>query len=75
MSLSILQNNFAGPASLGYSQIGVLSKMSEAEVLNSVMRGHDSMMVILNSRRRALQIIYSLWHSKDLKVRELLLIK
>lgn len=42
--------------------------MSEAEVLNSMMRSHDSMMAVLKNRHRSLQIIYSLWHNKDLKV-------
>ena len=42
--------------------------MSEAEVLSSIMRGHDSMMTVMNGRHRSLQIIYSLWHNKDLKV-------
>lgn len=64
----ILQHSYTGSASLGYSQIGVLTEMSEAEVLNSMMRSHDSMMAVLKSRHRSLQIIYSLWHSKDLKV-------
>lgn len=48
--------------------MGVLTEMSEAEVLNSMMRSHDSMMAVLKSRHRSLQIIYSLWHNKDLKV-------
>ncbi|XP_066593798.1 katanin p80 WD40 repeat-containing subunit B1 isoform X2 [Prorops nasuta] len=52
---------------LGYSQIGVLSEMSEAEVLNSMMRSHEPMMAVLTSRHRSLQIVYSLWHSKDMK--------
>ncbi|XP_026271701.1 katanin p80 WD40 repeat-containing subunit B1 isoform X5 [Frankliniella occidentalis] len=42
--------------------------MSEAEVLSSIMRGHESMMTVMNGRHRSLQIIYSLWHNKDLKV-------
>ena len=50
--------------------MGVLGEMSEAEVINSMMRGHDSMMAVLTSRQRSLQIIYSLWHNKDLKVRD-----
>ena len=41
--------------------------MSEAEVLSSIMRGHDSMMTVMSGRHRSLQIIYSLWHNKDLK--------
>lgn len=41
--------------------------MSESEVISSVTRGHDSMMAVLKTRERNLQIIYSLWHHKDLK--------
>lgn len=48
--------------------MGVLAEMSEAEVLNSMMRGHEPMMAVLTSRHRSLQIVYSLWHNKDLKV-------
>jgi len=50
----------------GYQQ--TFPDMSEAEVLSSIVRGHDSMMAVLTSRQRSLQIIYSLWHNKDLKV-------
>ncbi|XP_043285326.1 katanin p80 WD40 repeat-containing subunit B1 isoform X2 [Venturia canescens] len=53
--------------SSGYAQMGVFGDMSEAEVINSMMRGHESMMAVLTSRQRSLQIIYSLWHNKDLK--------
>ncbi|XP_069695123.1 katanin p80 WD40 repeat-containing subunit B1 isoform X2 [Periplaneta americana] len=49
----------------GYQQ--TFPNMSEAEVLSSMMRGHESMMTVLSSRQRSLQIIYSLWHNKDLK--------
>lgn len=50
---------------LQYSQ--TVPDMSEAEVLSSIMRGHDSLMAILESRTRNLQIVYSLWQNKDLK--------
>uniref|UniRef100_A0A0C9QVJ2 Katanin p80 WD40 repeat-containing subunit B1 n=1 Tax=Fopius arisanus TaxID=64838 RepID=A0A0C9QVJ2_9HYME len=60
-----LPNRYGGSARLGCSQ--GLPEMSEAEVINSIMRGHDSMMTVLNNRHRSLQIIYSLWHSKDVK--------
>ncbi|XP_014479533.1 PREDICTED: katanin p80 WD40 repeat-containing subunit B1 isoform X3 [Dinoponera quadriceps] len=56
-----------GSTALGYPQMGVLTEMSEAEVLNSMMRSHESMMAVVKSRHRSLQIIYSLWHNKDLK--------
>lgn len=64
---TFLPNHYASSAGLGYSQMGVLNEMSEAEVLNSMMRGHESMMAVLTNRHRSLQIIYSLWHNKDLK--------
>ncbi|XP_072762779.1 katanin p80 WD40 repeat-containing subunit B1 isoform X1 [Anoplolepis gracilipes] len=64
---NFLPHSYTGSTSLGYSQMGVLTEMSEAEVLNSMMRSHDSMMAVLKSRHRSLQIIYSLWHNKDLK--------
>lgn len=52
-------------STFGYQQ--TFPDMSEAEVLSSIMRGHESMMAVLTSRQRSLQIIYSLWHNKDLK--------
>ncbi|EFN71960.1 Katanin p80 WD40-containing subunit B1 [Camponotus floridanus] len=64
---NFLPHSYTGSTSLGYSQIGVLTEMSEAEVLNSMMRSHDSMMAVLKNRHRSLQIIYSFWHNKDLK--------
>ncbi|KAL2745384.1 katanin p80 WD40 repeat-containing subunit B1 isoform X1 [Vespula maculifrons] len=61
------KSSYAGSTGLAYSQMGVLAEMSEAEVLNSMMRGHEPMMAVLTSRHRSLQIVYSLWHNKDLK--------
>ncbi|XP_017878583.1 katanin p80 WD40 repeat-containing subunit B1-like isoform X1 [Ceratina calcarata] len=64
---TFLPGHFASSTGLSYSPMRVLSEMSEAEVLNSIMGGHESMMAVLTSRHRSLQIIYSLWHNKDLK--------
>ncbi|KZC06937.1 PREDICTED: katanin p80 WD40 repeat-containing subunit B1 [Dufourea novaeangliae] len=64
---TFLPNHFAGSTAFGYPQMGVLNEMSEAEVLNSMMRGHESMMAVLTNRHRSLQIIYSLMQHKDLK--------
>ncbi|XP_011330395.1 katanin p80 WD40 repeat-containing subunit B1 isoform X2 [Ooceraea biroi] len=64
---NFLPHSYTGSTTLGYPQMSVLTEMSEAEVLNSMMRSHDSMMAVLKSRHRSLQIIYSLWHNKDLK--------
>lgn len=44
-----------------------MSNMSEAEVLGSIMRGHDPMMTVLRSRTRSLQVFYSIWQSKGSK--------
>lgn len=68
LDLELLQNNCTGSSTLGFTQMGVLSEMSEAEVLSSIMGGHESMMAVLTSRHRSLQIIYSCWHNKDHKV-------
>ena len=62
--LSFIQKSYS--KTFGYQQ--TFPDMSEAEVLSSIVRGHDSMMAVLTSRQRSLQIIYSLWHNKDLKV-------
>ncbi|XP_016840722.1 katanin p80 WD40 repeat-containing subunit B1 isoform X2 [Nasonia vitripennis] len=64
---SFLPKNYSGQTSLEYGQMGVFAEMSEAEVLNTMMRGHESMMAVLTSRQRSLQIIYSLWQNKDMK--------
>ncbi|XP_014217940.1 katanin p80 WD40 repeat-containing subunit B1-like [Copidosoma floridanum] len=64
---SFLPKNYSGQTSLEYAQMGVFAEMSEAEVLNTMMRGHDSMMAVLTSRHRSLQIIFSLSQSKDMK--------
>ncbi|EGI69498.1 PREDICTED: katanin p80 WD40 repeat-containing subunit B1 isoform X1 [Acromyrmex echinatior] len=63
---NFLPHSYTSPAALDYPQ-SVLTEMSETEVLNSMMRSHDSMMAVLKSRHRSLQIIYSLWQNKDLK--------
>lgn len=43
------------------------NEMSEQEVLNSIMRGHSSMMSVLTARARGLQVTHKLWQTKDLK--------
>jgi len=50
---------------LSYSQS--VPDMSEAEVLSSLNRGYESIMAILVTRNRNLQIVHSLWRNKDLK--------
>nr|XP_023023531.1 katanin p80 WD40 repeat-containing subunit B1 [Leptinotarsa decemlineata] len=50
---------------MGFQQ--QLPSMSEAEVLGVVMRGHDPMMGILNTRQRSLKLILAQYRSKDMK--------
>ncbi|XP_071450039.1 katanin p80 WD40 repeat-containing subunit B1 isoform X2 [Hetaerina americana] len=42
-------------------------ELSETEVFSSLMRGFEPMMTVLGARQRALQIIFSIWNSKDMK--------
>ena len=60
---------------MDYAHIGVYAEMSEIEVIDNMMRGHESMMAVLSSRHRSLQIINSLWHNKDMKVNNFINIK
>lgn len=41
--------------------------MSEQEVLNMIMSGHEKMMTVLRTRERNLDMIYEIWKNKDLK--------
>ena len=44
------------------------SDMSEAEAVSSIMKGHSSMMAVMSSRRRNLQIVRAMWTSDSIKV-------
>ncbi|KAG5876724.1 hypothetical protein JTB14_015513 [Gonioctena quinquepunctata] len=44
-----------------------LPDMSEAEVLGIVMRGHEPMMGILNTRQRSMKLVLAQYRSKDMK--------
>lgn len=66
--------NKLGGMSLGGTGTGTTSltgiagnEMSEQEVINSIMGGHSTMMSIISSRARGLQIVHKLWQTKDLK--------
>lgn len=68
------QNKLSGLGLTGYCSssgnnvTGIAgNEMSEQEVLNSIMRGHSSMMSVISARSRGLQIIHKLWMSKDLR--------
>lgn len=50
---------------LGYQQ--QMPNMSDAEVLNVVLVGHEPMLGILKARQRSLQIILAQYRNKDLK--------
>ena len=43
---------------------------SEADVSNSILKGHDSMMAALTNRGRQIEIIQKLWQNKDAKTGE-----
>lgn len=52
----------------GNGQTGIAgNEMSEQEVLSSIMRGHTSMMSVISSRTRGLQVTHKLWQTKDLR--------
>ncbi|CAG9860367.1 unnamed protein product [Phyllotreta striolata] len=57
-----LPKNYGMP---GFQQ--QLPDMSEAEVLGVIMRGHEPMMDILNTRKRSLQLVLNHYRSKDMK--------
>lgn len=42
-------------------------EMSEAEAISSIIKQHESMIHVLTSRHRNVQIIHTLWANKDLK--------
>lgn len=41
--------------------------MSEAEVLGALMRGHESMKTLLDTRLRSLKIVHAEYRNKDVK--------
>ncbi|XP_050501448.1 katanin p80 WD40 repeat-containing subunit B1 isoform X2 [Diabrotica virgifera virgifera] len=57
-----LPKNYTSP---GFQQ--QLPDMSEAEVLGVIMRGHDPIMDILNTRKRSLRLVLTQYRSKDMK--------
>ncbi|GAB6032812.1 Katanin p80 WD40 repeat-containing subunit B1, variant 2 [Chamberlinius hualienensis] len=57
---------FSDPMKLNCQQ---QPEMSEAEAISSIIKGHDSMIAVMNNRLRNVQIIYTLWTNKDLKAR------
>lgn len=63
-----MQKNYVGQSSFDYAQMGVYADMSETEALENIMRGHNSMMAVLNSRHRSLLFIKNVWQNKDKKV-------
>ncbi|CAH1104194.1 unnamed protein product [Psylliodes chrysocephalus] len=57
-----LPKNYNSP---GFQQ--QLPDMSEAEVLGVIMRGHDPIRDILNTRQRSLKLVLNQYRSKDMK--------
>ena len=44
------------------------SNMSESDALSSIMKGHDSMTAVFNSRGKNLQIVRALYTGANIKV-------
>ena len=44
--------------------------MSEADAVSSIMKGHDSMAAVMNSRGKNLQIVRALYTGGNMKVRD-----
>jgi hypothetical protein len=43
--------------------------MSESEAVSSIMKGHDSMNAVLNSRGKNLQIVRAMYNGGTMKVK------
>ena len=43
------------------------AEVSEGDVTSSLLKGHESMMAVLASRGRNLEITHKLWQNKDAK--------
>ena len=51
----------------GFKSFGAPNDLSDAEVSNSILKGHESMMAALTNRGRQIEIIQKLWQNKDAK--------
>ena len=50
-----------------YKGYGQANELSESEVTSSILKGHESMMAVLATRGRNLEITHKLWQNKDAK--------
>lgn len=50
------------------------TELSEQEVTSSILKGHESMMAVLTTRGRNIEIIHKLWQNKDAKAGKKILI-
>ncbi|KAG8233220.1 hypothetical protein J437_LFUL013274 [Ladona fulva] len=66
LPMSYKQNRF-GVGKGGHGLGSPYPELSETEVFSSLLRGYEPMMAVLGARHRALQIIYSIWNTKDMK--------
>ena len=46
--------------------------MSEAEAMSAILKGHDSMVAVMSSRQKNLQIVRALWTGGNTKVSNML---
>jgi len=51
----------------GFKSFGAPNDLNEAEVSNSILKGHESMMAALTNRGRQIEITQKLWQNKDAK--------
>lgn len=63
---SLFNHIFPQKSKSGYAP--ARGELSEQEALSVIMRGHESMMAVLATRQRSLQVFHSMWMSKNLKV-------
>ena len=50
-----------------FKSFGAPNDLNEAEVSNSILKGHESMMAALTNRGRQIEITQKLWQNKDAK--------
>ncbi len=50
-----------------YKDYGSPSDLSESEVTSTILKGHESMMAVLATRGRSVEIVHKLWQNKDAK--------
>ncbi len=71
LSCIFISNGFYNPQKKIVPEISdttIPSDISESEVLTSILRGHDSMVAVMTSRSKNLQIVRALWTGGNIRV-------